>query len=769
MLKVVGESIDNRDLQLDLKCFPDLFCYGKNGQQQTREKKLEAGEFAKALLKSCDPRFRLNSQFLFYLLNQANIRQLSAGIYHKMNITTKTPFLTKAKFEQMLTSGELEQNLSTIFQRLRNSQQYWSRYRNDQNCMVSNYGPATFFVTLSPSEYDWQDLKDFLCKFNNIPNEKSVSLRKLIAMDPVGTSMYMDLKFKAMLTFLTGSNSPLGRVIHYSWRREYQSRGLQHFHILLWVEGAPIIGKDSSEDISKFINKYISCHVPNKLTFPTLHQRVMRYQSHIHNTYCSRLKKVKGGRTIKVCRFGFSRQVCEQLILRNVAESIHGRRKLTRTRLYNLPRTISEVNINDYNPAILMAWCGNMDIQFIGEKSAALTTYITKYQTKSEKSFASDDFSAFLSNKSIGSNLWNFAMRALNNRECGALEAADTLLQISLFGTDPNTTIKFIDVRLNRSRKLKDKQTLNQMSADDTDLFQANWIDDYYPKRPEGLEEWSLYEFTQWFDLVYKEPKLQTTFYFPIGNYFIRKRTNPHLINHYRINSKQQPDLYYFSLLLMFKPWRNLDELKCNKENYIEAFNSCKDELHSAMKYHDKLEEFEKAKEEIESDVKELEEKQEDDDIVNLNDPILVGIENPFDELREMNNLVQNDNSIPIDEQIAQLNIDQKRIFDEVINAVKTYSDEWENASSKNNLENARLAPKTVLRKFISGVGGTGKSCLINVIRRYILQVLEKQVVVAAPTGIAAFNVNGITIHRLLHLPVEKDGLPPMVDHHTKT
>ena len=35
------------------------------------------------------------------------------------------------------------------------------------------------------------------------------------------------------------------------------------------------------------------------------------------------------------------------------------------------------------------------------------------------------------------------------------------------------------------------------------------------------------------------------------------------------------------------------------------------------------------------------------------------------------------------------------------------------------------------------------------------IQVLEKGTIVSAPTGIAAFNVNGLTIHRLFQLPVE--------------
>lgn len=55
-----------------------------------------------------------------------------------------------------------------------------------------------------------------------------------------------------------------------------------------------------------------------------------------------------------------------------MATSIAGRKQLKHKRLYDLPRTKNEDNINDYNPVLLTAWEGNMDIQFIGEKSSLL-------------------------------------------------------------------------------------------------------------------------------------------------------------------------------------------------------------------------------------------------------------------------------------------------------------------------------------------------------------------------------------------------------------
>ena len=64
----------------------------------------------------------------------------------------------------------------------------------------------------------------------------------------------------------------------------------------------------------------------------------------------------------------------------------------------------------------------------------------------------------------------------------------------------------------------------------------------------------------------------------------------------------------------------------------------------------------------------------------------------------------------------------------------------------------------------ISGFGGTGKSYLI---KAWVQSSTGKDVAVAAPTGIAAFNINGLTIHRLLMLPVEHGKIPlyrPMSD-----
>ena len=63
---------------------------------------------------------------------------------------------------------------------------------------------------------------------------------------------------------------------------------------------------------------------------------------------------------------------------------------------------------------------------------------------------------------------------------------------------------------------------------------------------------------------------------------------------------------------------------------------------------------------------------------------------------------------------------------------------------------------RSPLRMVVSGTAGTGKSYLIQCLKL----LLKDRLCVAAPTGVAAFNVDGYTLHSLLSLPVKGDFKP---------
>ena len=108
----------------------------------------------------------------------------------------------------------------------------------------------------------------------------------------------------------------LDPVAHYFYK-EYQARGAPHYHILLWIEGAPIAGKDEPEEVLRWIQKRITFRIPEEDSNLELNQLVTKYQCHMYSGYCQRRKKVKGT-DITYCRFGFPRAACESATLRTM-------------------------------------------------------------------------------------------------------------------------------------------------------------------------------------------------------------------------------------------------------------------------------------------------------------------------------------------------------------------------------------------------------------------------------------------------------------------
>ena len=112
------------------------------------------------------------------------------------------------------------------------------------------------------------------------------------------------------------------------------------------------------------------------------------------------------------------------------------------------------------------------------------------------------------------------------------LEAADTLLGISLYGTDPNTTIRWVVVNEIRSKTLKTKKEIEQLDENSENIFCPNFVDDYYANRPTELKNLCLYDFAKWNDRVNYKLKNEDAECYQIGsNRYVRKRKQEYLIS----------------------------------------------------------------------------------------------------------------------------------------------------------------------------------------------------------------------------------------------
>ena len=97
---------------------------------------------------------------------------------------------------------------------------------------------------------------------------------------------------------------------------------------------------------------------------------------------------------------------------------------------------------------------------------------------------------------------------------------------------------------------------------------------------------------------------------------------------------------------------------------------------------------------------------------------------------------------------LEQLSKDQRNIFDIISNYTK------QQLFCPNEGE-AKSAPYHI---FITGGAGTGKSRLISVIYEYLLRTTNSElptVIKTAPTGVAAYNIHGMTLHKAFRLPVD--------------
>ena len=63
---------------------------------------------------------------------------------------------------------------------------------------------------------------------------------KLVQKDQVTCSRYFDHRVQEFLnTVLKSSCEPIGKLLDYFYRVEFQQRGSPHIHMLFWIENAP--------------------------------------------------------------------------------------------------------------------------------------------------------------------------------------------------------------------------------------------------------------------------------------------------------------------------------------------------------------------------------------------------------------------------------------------------------------------------------------------------------------------------------------------------
>ena len=237
-----------------------------------------------------------------------------------------------------------------------------------------------------------------------------------------------------------------------------------------------------------------------------------------------------------------------------------------------------------------------------------------------------------------------------------------------------------------------------------------------------------------------------------------RKLAKPCLPNHrlFDPNKENQREEYFYSMLLLFVPFRNEGTLLAETEAAEEAFVRLIEANSGMYQHHDRLQQMLKAY----AKVKEINDARQEEAKVNVNkEEHNDGLQIIGEAMAAMNDVQELEancaDKISLEKHIEMLNTDQarvfKRVFDHLLHQQRHVTGEC---------KCSQLQP---LHIFISGVGRTGKSFLIEAIRTQVAAIWKDKhdallCAVAAPTGLAACNVSGVTVHRLFQLPIEHEG-----------
>ena len=293
------------DKDAEYLSFPIIFCGKSRADNSERKVPVHYSTICKWELRSRDRRVAQSVPNIFFKLKKLQIKQIQGSASLSLRKCK-----TKGK---TYTAGDLKSENSVnklinldegfiVLRNLRGSPPYFEKCKKDLFAMIRQLGKPTWFCSFSAAETRWYHLIKILgCLIDNkeytdehIKNMSWKQKSELIQKDPVTCARNFEHMVQLFIhTFLKSSSHPIGEILDFFYRVEFQQRGSPHIHGLFWIKDAPEFGKDIEEDIVKFVDTYVCSSAQSKER-----NELVNLQRHRHSKTC----KKRGN---NVCRFNF--------------------------------------------------------------------------------------------------------------------------------------------------------------------------------------------------------------------------------------------------------------------------------------------------------------------------------------------------------------------------------------------------------------------------------------------------------------------------------
>ncbi len=261
-------------------------------------------------LFSVDTRFAKDQSYLFFaqFVTETQLARNSMSIQLRKGkpITRDGRKISNRLLQDKREVERLVHNrdATRFMQPLRGTPSYWEKTLRDLQAMIRQLGTPTFFCTFSAAEMRWPEvitaIKAQQGEHVDFSQLDWTTKCEILRSNPVTVMRMFEKRVDALMTHLLLSPAqPIGEVQDYFYRVEFQARGSPHIHLLVWIKDAPEFERESDGDVCDFIDRNITCQLPDSSADPELHRIVTEVQLHSRN----HSKSCKKGNVM--CRFGF--------------------------------------------------------------------------------------------------------------------------------------------------------------------------------------------------------------------------------------------------------------------------------------------------------------------------------------------------------------------------------------------------------------------------------------------------------------------------------
>lgn len=440
--------------------------------------------------------------------------------------------------------------------------------------MVKQLGIPTWFMTLSCADLRWPELFQIIAKMQR----KKMTIEELDALsynercqmlntNPVIVAKHFQYRVETFFKeVLLSKANPIGKIVYYALRIEFQMRGSPHLHALIWTSDCPKLTDDNKQAYIDYIDQHVQAYLPSEEDDPELHNLVKTYQKHTHSRSCRKYKNIQ-------CRFNFGQFFTNTTIVAEplsddldeaIKSDLLDKRKetlslvkqqiddvlnpskpnydstLTEDDIFNLAginkeayysalsispdsnyelhlkRPVDSCFINNYFIAGIKGFAANVDLQPVFNHYKCITyvcSYFTKDETECSQAIINAAKEAKAANMNVRDGLRKIGAAFLSSREVSSQECVYRCMpELWLRKIFPATVFVSTDLPDKRLRVTKSQQDLEELDDESTDIFKSNIIERYTirPLNIPAVNDLCLAEFVAYYYKEYRKENSET-------------------------------------------------------------------------------------------------------------------------------------------------------------------------------------------------------------------------------------------------------------------